>query len=43
MVISIHPTVHAPKAWGYPNNMSFHFTAHGISRMLRTPQKIFVV
>jgi len=43
MVISIHPTVHAPTAWGYPNNMSFHFTAAGISRMLRTPQKIFVV
>jgi len=43
MVISIHPTVHAERAWGYPNNMSFHFTAGGISRMLKTPQRVFVV
>jgi Xaa-Pro aminopeptidase len=43
MVISIHPTVHAPQAWGYPNNMSFHFTARGTTRMLQTPQQIFVV
>jgi len=43
MVISIHPTVHAESAWGYPNNMSFHFTAGGVERMLKTPQQIFVV
>jgi len=44
MVISIHPTVHAPKAWGLPNNMSFHFTEeHGMQRMLKTPNEIFVV
>lgn len=42
MVISIHPTVHASTAWGFPNNMSFHFTANGMERMLKTPQQIFV-
>jgi Xaa-Pro aminopeptidase len=43
MVISIHPTVHTPNAWGLPNNLSFHFTANGIERLLRTPQQVFVV
>jgi Xaa-Pro aminopeptidase len=43
MVISIHPTVHTPNAWGLPNNLSFHFTAGGIERLLKTPQEVFVV
>ena len=43
MVISIHPTVHTPSAWGLPNNLSFHFTAQGIERILKTPQEVFVV
>jgi len=43
MVISIHPTVHAPKAWGLPVNMSFHFTENGMARMLKTPNEISVV
>ena len=42
MVISIHPTVHTPNAWGLPNNLSFHFTANGIERLLKTPQQIFI-
>ncbi len=43
MVISIHPTAHTQVAWGFPNNLSFHFTANGIERLLKTPQEIFVV
>jgi len=43
MVISIHPTVHAPNAWGLPNNMSFYFSEKGMERMLKTPNEIFVV
>lgn len=43
MVISIHPTVHTPSAWGLPVNLSFHFTAEGIERLLKTPQKIHCV
>ncbi len=43
MVISIHPTVHTPNAWGLPNNLSFHFTANGIERLLKTPQQVFSV
>ena len=43
MVISIHPTVHTPNAWGLPNNLSFHFTENGIERLLKTPQEVFVV
>lgn len=43
MVISIHPTVHMPNAWGLPNNLSFHFTADGMERLLKTPQQVFVV
>lgn len=43
MVLSIHPTVHTPDAWGLPNNLSFHFTADGIERLLKTPQEIFVI
>ena len=42
MVLSIHPTVHAPQAWGLANNVSFHFTAGGMERLLKTPQQIFV-
>ena len=43
MVISIHPTVHTPVAWGLPNNLSFHFTSGGIERLLKTSQEVFVV
>jgi len=43
MVISIHPTVHMPNAWGLPNNLSFHFTKDGMERLLKTPQEVFVV
>ncbi len=43
MVISIHPTAHGKTAWGYPNNMSFHFTENGMERLLKTPQEIFIV
>jgi len=44
MVISIHPTVHAPKAWGLPVNIRFHFTeANGMERMLKTPNEIIVI
>jgi len=43
MVISIHPTTHAPNAWGYPVNMSFLITDGAPQRMLRTPQEIIVV
>ena len=43
MVISIHPTVHAEKAWGYPVNMSFYFSETGLERLLQTPQEIIVV
>ena len=43
MVISIHPTVHMPNAWGLPNNLSFHFTSNGMERLLKTPQEVFVV
>ena len=43
MVISIHPTVHTKTAWGLANNLSFHFTADGIERLLKTPQEVFVV
>jgi len=43
MVLSIHPTVHTPNAWGLPNNLSFHFTENGIERLLKTPQEVFVV
>jgi Xaa-Pro aminopeptidase len=43
MVISIHPTVHTPNAWGFPNNLSFHFTANGMERLLKTPQEVFVI
>ena len=37
MVLSIHPTVHAPQAWGLPNNMSFHVTAGRMERLLKDP------
>ncbi len=43
MVISIHPTVHTPTAWGLPVNLSFHFTENGIERLLKTPQEIAVI
>ena len=43
MVISIHPTVHTATAWGLPNNLSFHFTADGIERLLKTPNEVMVV
>lgn len=42
-VLSIHPTVHTPTAWGLPNNLSFHFTANGMERLLKTPNEIFAV
>ncbi len=43
MVFSIHPTVHAPTAWGFPVSQSFHITAESTTRMLRVPQEIIVV
>lgn len=43
MVLSIHPTVHTPMAWGLPNNLSFHFTSGGMRRLLKTPQEIFCI
>ena len=43
MVISIHPTVHTPTAWGLPSNLSFHFTANGIERLLKTPNEVIAV
>lgn len=42
MVLSIHPTVHTHSAWGLANNLSFHFTEHGMERLLRTPQEILL-
>ncbi|RQR51313.1 aminopeptidase P family protein [Burkholderia sp. Bp9140] len=43
MVLSIHPTVHTPTAWGFPNNLSFHFTENGMERILHAPQEIMLV
>jgi Xaa-Pro aminopeptidase len=42
-VISIHPTTHGEKAWGYPVNMSFYLGENGLERLLKTPQEIIVV
>lgn len=43
MVFSIHPTVHAQQAWGFPVNMSFLIGERETARMLTTPNEIFVV
>jgi len=43
MVISLHPTVHGKKAWGFPINQSFLITEDGPKRMTKTPQEIIVV
>jgi Xaa-Pro aminopeptidase len=43
MVISLHPTTHGEKAWGFPINQSFLITDHGPERMTKTPQEIIVV
>lgn len=40
MVMSIHPTTHAPTAWGYPPSISFLIKEDGFERMLRVPQEI---
>jgi Xaa-Pro aminopeptidase len=42
-VISIHPTTHTDKAWGFARNVSFFVTGNGIERMLKTPQEIMVI
>ena len=43
MVISLHPTVHGEKAWGFPVSQSFLITENGAKRMQETPQEIIVV
>ena len=43
MVISLHPTTHGEKAWGFPINQSFLITENGLERMTKTPQEIIVV
>jgi Xaa-Pro aminopeptidase len=43
MVISLHPTTHGEKAWGFPINQSFLITETGLERMTKTPQEIIVV
>jgi Xaa-Pro aminopeptidase len=43
MVISLHPTVHGEKAWGFPISQSFLITENGAKRMQETPQEIIVV
>jgi Xaa-Pro aminopeptidase len=43
MVISLHPTAHGEKAWGFPINQSFLITEDGLKRMTKTPQEIIVV
>jgi Xaa-Pro aminopeptidase len=43
MVISLHPTVHGEKAWGFPVNQSFLMTEDGLKSMTKTPQEIILV
>lgn len=43
MVISLHPTVHGSRAWGYPVNQSFLITEDGLKSMTKTLQEIIVV
>jgi Xaa-Pro aminopeptidase len=43
MVISLHPTVHGKKAWGFPISQSFLITKDGAKRMQETQQEIIVV
>jgi len=43
MVISLHPTAHGVKAWGFPINQSFLITEDGVKSMTKTPQEIIVV
>ncbi len=43
MVISLHPTVHGNKAWGFPVSHSFLITKDGPKSMQKTPQEIIVV
>jgi Xaa-Pro aminopeptidase len=43
MVVSLHPTVHGDKAWGYPPNQSFLITEDAPIPMTKTPQEIIVV
>jgi len=43
MVISLHPTTHGEKAWGFPVSQSFLITDTGAERMHKTPQEIIVV
>jgi len=43
MVISLHPTVHGEKAWGFPVSQSFLITENGAKRMQETQQEIIVV
>ena len=43
MVMSLHPTVHGMKAWGFPVNQSFLITEDGPKSMTKTPQEIIVV
>jgi len=43
MVISLHPTVHGEKAWGFPISQSFLITENGAKRMQEAPQEIILV
>ncbi|WP_330212008.1 M24 family metallopeptidase [Pseudomonas sp. Z18(2022)] len=43
MVFSVHPTVHAEQAWGFPVNLSFLITNGKAEPMLKTSNTIFVV
>jgi Xaa-Pro aminopeptidase len=43
MVISLHPTTHGEKAWGFPVSQSFLITEGGAERMHKIPQEIIVV
>jgi Xaa-Pro aminopeptidase len=43
MVISLHPTVHGEKAWGFPVSQSFLITKNDVQCMHKTRQEIIVV
>jgi len=43
MVISLHPTTHGDKAWGFPISQSFLITDDGPIKMQKTPQEIIIV
>lgn len=43
MMMSLHPTCHTEKAWGFPPSQNFLVTDSGAKKMQETPEEIIVV